>query len=229
MPIILEHLTAPTPDEIDQIRTIYETNFPPVMQKPFRVIAGGSRDGSVTVLVARDSDQPETIVGFATLAALPRTDDALYLGYLASDPLRHNQGIGGALVDFMVAFVDQNLTGVSAIVWEVEGPEPDPDHLHNRRIRFYERHGARVVTQAPTYRMPTGEASGDTIPLRLMWIPVRGRTRALDRAEISAWITGIYDLVYPGGEALAARIIAELDEPPAAGRDQSPEAGTRYT
>ncbi len=229
MPTLLEHLTTPTPDEIDQIRTIYETNFPPVMQKPFRVIADGSRDRSVTVLVARDSDQPETIIGIATLAALPRTADALYLGYLATDPLRHNQGIGGALVDFMVAFVNQNLAHVSAIVWEVEGPEPDRDHLHNRRVRFYERHGARVVTQVPTYRMPTGEANGDTIPLRLMWIPVQGRTRAPDRAEISAWINGIYDLVYPGDKALAGRIIAELDEPPATGRDRSPLQGTRYT
>jgi hypothetical protein len=99
---------------------------------------------------------------------------------------------------------------VNALVWEVEAPEADPAHIHNRRIRFYERHGARVVRMANTYRMPAGD--DDTIPLRLMWIPVRGRTHPPDRAEVAAWIDDIYDLVYPGSEALAERLIAELDD-----------------
>jgi GNAT superfamily N-acetyltransferase len=208
MPATFHHLTDPTPDEIAQIRTIYTSNFPPVMQKPFSDIEDGSRDGSVVVLVARDGDQPERITGIATLARLSRTP-SLYLGYFATDQRLHNQGLGGALFDYMVAFVTANHPDMNAVVWEVEAPEADPAHIHNRRIRFYERRGARVVRMANTYRMPAGD---DTIPLRLMWIPVRGRTHLPGCAEVAAWIDDIYDLVYPGGEALAARLIAELDD-----------------
>jgi len=214
MSITLHHLTAPTPDEIAQIKALYECNFPPVMRKPFRTITDGSRTGDVTLLVARDSDQPDRIVGMATLAALVQTP-SLYLGYLATDPQSHNQGIGGALFDFMVAQMADLQRDRNAIVWEVEAPEADPKHLHNRRIRFYERHGARVVRMANTYRMPDNE--GGEIPLRLMWIPLGGRTHPPERAEVAAWIADIYALVYPGNTQLCAQLIAELD-------DSQPEA-----
>jgi GNAT superfamily N-acetyltransferase len=214
MSITFQHLTAPTPDEIAQVRALYESNFPPVMRKPFRQIAEGSHSGDVTLLVARDDAQPDRIVGMATLAALAQTP-ALYLGYLATDPQLHNQGVGGALFEFVVARMADLHRDKNAMVWEVEAPEADPNHLHNRRIRFYERHGARVVRMANTYRMPDNE--GGEIPLRLMWIPLRGRTHPPDRAEVAAWITDIYALVYSDSAELCAQLIAELD-------DSQPEA-----
>jgi GNAT superfamily N-acetyltransferase len=211
MPVTFEHLPQPTDDDLARIQDIYESNFPPVMQKPFAVIAGGSRDGSVIVLVARDEGQPGRIVGIATLAYLPGTP-TLYLGYLAVDQRLHNRGIGGQLFRFTVAFVTDH-TSVETLVWEVEAPEPgDPAHIHNRRIRFYERLGAQVVTLASTYRMPDGNPGSGTIPLRLMWYPLGGRTTPPLKPEVASWIKDIYDLVYPGSEALAAQLIAELDD-----------------
>jgi GNAT superfamily N-acetyltransferase len=204
MPCTYQRLLHPTDDELVQIKAIYEANFPPVMQKPFDVIRGGSRDGAVIVLVARDADR---LVGMATLALLPRTA-TIYLGFLATDERLHNQGIGGALFRFMVDYVTAH-TAADSLIWEVEGPEPDPAHLHNRRIRFYERQGAHVAALVPTYRMPDG--AGDTIPLRIMWLRLRGDQTPPRPTEAAAWINDIYDLVYPGSDTLAAQIISEID------------------
>jgi len=213
MPLIFEHLPNPTDEQLTRVRAIYESNFPLVMQKPFAIIAQGSRNGAVTLLVARDQTQPQTgepIVGIATLAHLPRTP-VLYLGYFAVDLPWQNQGIGRQLFWFMVRFVTEN-AAVDAMVWEVEAPEPGhPAHIRNRRIRFYEQLGAQVVTLASTYRMPDNTPDGGTIPLRLMWLPMRGRQHPPDRAEVAAWISDIYDLVYPSSEGLAAQIIAEMN------------------
>lgn len=209
MTISFQHLTAPTPGDIAQIRALYMSNFPPVMRKPFREITDGSQTGDVTLLVAREAAPPARIVSMATLAALAETS-ALYLGFLATNQTLHNQGIGGALFDFMIEWVADFSRDKNAIVWEVEAPEADPGHLHNRRIRFYERHGARVVRMASTYRMPDEE--GGEIPMRLMWLPIQGRTHLPERAEVAAWIAAIFKLVYPDSSKLCTQIIAELDD-----------------
>ena len=187
MPFTYERLLNPTGDELAQIKAIYDENFPPVMQKPFDVISGGSRDGSVIVLVARDADQPDRLVGIATLAALSRTA-TIYLGFLATDQRLHNQGIGGTLFRFMVDYVTAQ-TSADSLIWEVEGPEPDPAHLHNRRIRFYERQGAHVAALVPTYRMPDG--AGGTIPLRIMWLRLREDQTPPRKREVVDWINDI--------------------------------------
>jgi GNAT superfamily N-acetyltransferase len=209
--MIFLRLFAPSDAVLARVQALYEANFPPVMRKPFSVIAQGSHDGSVLLLVARDEalTGSEAIIGIATLATLPNSP-SLYLGYLATDPARHNQGIGSQLFRFMVEYAAVH-TAAESIVWEVEGPEPDEHHIHNRRIRFYERLGARVVTMANTYRMP--DDHGGMIPLRLMWVPVRAEgIRLPDPALVAAWIRDIYDLVYAGCEDLAAQLIDELDE-----------------
>jgi len=46
MPVRFERLLHPTPDDLAQIKAIYDENFPPVMQKPFDVIRTGGQDDS---------------------------------------------------------------------------------------------------------------------------------------------------------------------------------------
>lgn len=208
MALLFEHCLSPTDDELAQVRHIIETNFEPVMQKPFCDIIDGTRDDSITLLVARDSAPPGHLAGIATLTTLT-SSAAIYLGYLAVETNQHNQGIGGALFRFMVDFVQAH-TSTNALVWEVEAPHADPGHINNRRIRFYERLGGRVITAAPTYRMPDDQGGSGTIPLRLMWLPVRERTAPPSRAEIAAWISDIFRLFYPDQGALLAQLIAEL-------------------
>ncbi len=204
MPLTFEHLTAPTDAELERIKTIFQSNFPPVMKKPFVQIEAGSRNGSVALLVMRDAGE---IVGMATLVLLTRAP-ILYLVYLATDQDRHNQGIGGELFDQMVRFGAEHFD-TDILIWEVEAPEPDdPMHLHNRRIRFYERHGAEIIRIAENYAMPDESGEG-IIPLRLMWLPLRGRTTPPTRAEVAAFVRDTFDMFYPGNP-LGEDIVAGL-------------------
>lgn len=205
MTIRFEHLTHPTPGDLARVRAIYESNFPPVMQKPFRLIDEGVADGTIMLLAACDAGIP---LGFATIARLPAAQ-AMYLSYFAVDSAAQNQGIGSRLFQFMAETLER-ATQANVLVWEVEAPERDPAAIENRRIRFYERLGARIAGMAATYRMPDLEP-GQTIPLRLMWLLLAGRTARPHRDEVAAWIQDIYDMVYPGEDDLAAAIIAELD------------------
>lgn len=207
--IVFGRSAPPDADKLAALRALYDANFPPVLQKPFGLLQAGIADGSIALLTAeRTLPPPARLLGFATLVPLPHSR-ALYLGYLATAPELHGMGIGGQLFDFLVRWAQDN-SDAGAVVWEVEAPEPDPDHLHNRRIRFYERHGAHLVTLAPRYRMADGQ--GGTIALRFMWIPLRADTPAPDRDTVARWIRDLYPLVYPGAEAFAETLIAELHE-----------------
>jgi GNAT superfamily N-acetyltransferase len=208
MSLYFEHLTHPTADEFDQIRQIIETNFAPFNQKPFAMITGGCQAGTVTILVARES-AGGPIRAVATFTPLPGGLPTLYLGYFVVDQHRHSQGIGSAFFGDMAAFINQHFEH-NALVWDVEGLGlDDPDHLDSRRVRFYERQGAHVVTSAATYRMPL-DGDRELFPLRLMWLPLHGRTAGPDRPEVAAWLTAIFALFYPQHGALLAQIIAEL-------------------
>lgn len=211
MPFTYERLHHPTGGEFDQIKLIFDTNFAPHMQKPFAMLTTGCQDGTITLLVVRDG-AGGPILGAATLTPLPDLP-TLYLGYFVVDQHRHNQGIGSEFFRFMVDFINQHFEH-NALVWDVEGVSlDDPAHLNSRRIRFYERLGAQVVTLAPTYRMPLHEAldpNGSTFPLRLMWLPLRGRTASPDKTEVSAWISAIHTMFYPDHRALLDQILAEL-------------------
>jgi len=80
---------------------------------------------------------------------------------------------------------------------EVE-PENPLDALDDatRRIRFYERHGAQIITETGHYLMPTSNGQ-PPIPMRLMWANLDGRTPLLTLDEIRRWIQGIFETVYP--------------------------------
>lgn len=203
-----EALPAPTDHEFDQIRRIYEASFPRVHQKPFIDMVNGVRSGSITLLVVRNESR--AITGFATLLRLPNTP-TLYLVYFALDAAARSQGTGSDFFRYMVDHIARR-GDVDTLVWEVEAPETDnPDEIHRRRIRFYERLGAQIVTLALNYRMVDFEKGEGTIPLRLMWLSLPNRSRPLTRADVTAWIRDIYALVYQDTQWLADQIIAEIN------------------
>lgn len=202
------HLIHPNVSQIQQIQQIYESNFPASERKPFPELLYGCQSGMITLLVAEDNQPHERIVGIALLLALPDTS-AMYLPYIAITRAQQNEGLGSALFRYMVSFLAQYPDHIDALVWEVEPPVLNaPRHIQNRRIHFYQRLGAQIVTEAPDYCMPNLEGEG-VVPLRLMWVAI-GNHQGPTLQDTISWIRGIYDVAYSDYSDLCDRIIATV-------------------
>lgn len=152
-------------------------------------------------------DPSGSILGFASLVRLPKAP-AMYLVYLAVDDRMQGQGLGAQMFGHLAATLTAS-TDCNALVWEVHPPRPDdPAHNDSRRIRFYERQGAELLALGQPYQMPTPD--GRIVPMRLMWLPLRGRTTPPTKTEVIAWVAGIYAWVYPGQDDLLATITADI-------------------
>ncbi len=123
-----------------QLKTVYDRDlreaFPPAELKPLR---------SIEALLAQGRYEPwclfdgEEIVGAAFLW-LVRPGWAL-LDYLCVARSRRNDGLGGALLEQLVAARPDTV-----IFGEVEVPEEAPDPaMAQRRLGFYARHSARTA------------------------------------------------------------------------------------
>ncbi len=204
----VEHLAEPTTTDLEQLEPIYLAGFPPSERDPFEDLVRAVRQGTLTLLVAKEDEPGGEIAGFMLLLpSLPGTT-AAYLPYFAIDERRRGQGVGSRLFGFMQDFLAVQ-GRVDAVVWEVEAQVPgDPEAQPNRRIRFYRRLGGRLVTMIPNYLMPNFE--GGILPAHLMWIPIGARQHDPDRAEVIAWVRGIYTVGYPYHLDLCEQIVAEL-------------------
>jgi len=90
----------------------------------------------------------------------------------------------------------------TALVWEVERPEPgaSPEDPKRRRIAFYQRHGGILLDRVGDFRMPdlTLEHAVDvysTLPAALMWATT-GKRSALTHAETRAIVAAVYRVGY---------------------------------
>ena len=114
------------------------------------------------------------LVGLAVVLPL-RTASAVLLEYLAVDPLARGGGLGGELFERVVVDLHAADSPPDGLIFEVDPPEEaagDERQIRLRRIAFYERHGAVLITGVGTYRAPSLTGSGE-VPYRLMWRPVK--------------------------------------------------------
>ena len=114
-------------------------------------------------------------------------DDFVFLEHFAVDPACRSGGIGGQMLDAMLA-----RCGKRACL-EAELPETE---LAARRIGFYERHGFTVNTGYP-YCQPALVPGGDPLPMHLL---TTGGSCAA--CELRAMETLVHTRVY--GQAPAA-------------------------
>ena len=115
---------------------------------------GSQPDGETIVSVLMDSvaadQQDDVLVVLEQMDAMHPTSAHWYLPWLAVDPGRQRDGLGGRLLDLGLRRVDRD--GVPAYL---ETPNP-------RTIAFYERRGFQVTGQA---------RSGDCPPITAMMRP----------------------------------------------------------
>jgi len=202
------HLTTPTPREWAQIEQIYTESFLPAERDPFPVITEGVEHSSLMLLAAQNGAD---VIGLALVTPLLDIP-VLFLPYLAIHSDYRGQGVGGGLFRFMIEWLTEEIDS-TALVWEVEpAPPDDPTHNRSRRIRFYERSGADLIPMTNSYRMPNLETGIGALPLWLMWIPLRGERRPLEKSEVIAWVEAIYRTDYPDHMDLCAQIVEDIQK-----------------
>lgn len=142
---------------------LYESAFPPDQRVPVEALLSMMAAGEPTVAMLAVLEEAGRLVG---LVIFERAEcpPALFLWYLAVIPERRNQGLGARIYRRIIAEYADGCTGV---VFDVEIPElaadPAVQALRARRIEFYRRLGARLLTGIDY----TVQANADYPPARL--------------------------------------------------------------
>ncbi len=190
------------------LRAIYEANFPPSQRVAFEHLIAAVEGDSLHLLVAWLADEA---VGLALFAPLEGTQ-AVVLEYLAVRSDLQGQGIGGRLLDHLIDLL-RSEGRASGLLLEVEAVHHGPPHetvQRQRRVRFYERHGAVIVACAPHYRAPDLSGPG-VLYYHLMWIPLAEAAVPSGeqlRALVRALLVQSYDLL--PNDPLVQAVLADL-------------------
>jgi ribosomal protein S18 acetylase RimI-like enzyme len=130
---------------------LYETAFPPeerVLVSAFLKILKAKERGqllSTEMLAAVDEDQHMTGMVFYEFHPEERT---AALWYMAIDTQLRSQGLGSRVYHEIVSRAQ--VAGCQAMLFEVEIPDnahsPEAQILAKRRIQFYRRNGAKLLT-----------------------------------------------------------------------------------
>ncbi len=145
-------------NDLQAIKAIYEGAFPVEERRPWVDFEQRASDNDTffTIDVVVDSDR---VVGFISTWRLPM---ALYVEHFAIDPAMRGKGVGGMLLDHIIAGTQL------PVILEVEIPDesPRPDMAH-RRIDFYRRHGFDTI-DGIDYVQPPYARNLPEVPMLLM-------------------------------------------------------------
>lgn len=164
-----------------QVRRIYEDGFAPHLRAGFASLTTG-REAGESALALVQGGEPR---GFIMLRPLDGSG-WMFLRYFVAG--QRGQGLGGIMWDRLMAWLGAG--HYPLLVWDVEDPdEPGCDpaevEIRNRRIRFYQRHGGRLLP-VQGYGNPHGD---DWTPMRLMAAPAPGGT---ERPGTPAIVAAVY-------------------------------------
>jgi GNAT superfamily N-acetyltransferase len=187
---VLEPVEALDAGAAGEIRRIYEDGFPAHLRADFTTLADRPEPGEAALALVRGR-QP---CGFVMLRWLGETGWT-FLRYFVVDERLRGQGVGATMWDKLLARL--RAEGSTLLVFDVEDPDepgcdPAESTVRSRRIRFYQRHGARLLP-VRGYRNPhgSGDQAGWT-PMLLMAAPVAPDTPAPGAAEAPAIVSAVY-------------------------------------
>jgi ribosomal protein S18 acetylase RimI-like enzyme len=198
-------------DDAARFAAIYETSFAARERGDTAELLADVESGRRRCDVAREAGE---LIGFALALPLAGTGIA-FLEFLAIDAERRNAGLGGRLL----AHLQESLaaSGTRGLVLEVEPPwavDGTERELRERRVAFYERHGAAVVECAPAYRTPDLADAARRVPFTLLWSPLDAAAPRILEGEplrqcVRAILTQSYEL--DPGDPLVDEVVAALD------------------
>ncbi|MBP6963995.1 MAG: GNAT family N-acetyltransferase [Armatimonadetes bacterium] len=181
MPIEIQKIVAAPEEIMESIRSLYEISFPKEELRPFEQIVGElsspGEERRTHMIAALDG---EKVLGLSVFVLFP-TASLGYLWFLCVDPDTRGLGLGGRLYDASVEWLrrDAEALGVdlSGVIFEVERLTTEAHPIYgdpHRRIRFYERLGARMIA-GYDYHQPPIPPHGP-VALQLMFHPMAGQT-----------------------------------------------------
>lgn len=130
---------------------LYESAFPPYEKIPvsnfLKALKGvKDREDREPHLLAAVNEKSE-FVGMAYYEGISHLSVG-YLVYFAVDPSKRNNGIGGKIYQEILELIQNE--NLNCLVFEVEDPQetefPEGKSLAARRILFYKRQGAKLLT-----------------------------------------------------------------------------------
>ena len=154
------------PDELrEQARTLYESSFPIEELRDF----DGLFDREAALLVARDGD---ALLGFSVFRYLAEASLG-YLWYICVDQSTRGQGIGRQLYQRTLDSLGKNGNCLKGLIFEVERLDSESHPVYGdpiRRVKFYERLGARLILGYDYWQPPIPPHG--PVALQLMFHPI---------------------------------------------------------
>jgi len=186
---------APLPQAlVSQVWTIAEDSFPPEEREPCQDFLQPIENGRSILYLACLGDK---VAGFTKLTRLGQS--LIYLmEYLAVNEKFRNRGIGSQILHFIREDLQHQLT--AGILLEVEPPPSAAGshrQLRERRIRFYQRHGAARILDHDAYRMPSTIDEG-SLWMHLMWLPVCAGCLPPANLSLKGLLNLLFQEAYPG-------------------------------
>jgi len=171
-------------------------------------------DFDPVLMIAEDRNR--NVIGLSFVFYFPELNIG-YLQYIASDPGRARRGIGGAMYEALRELLDGR--GARGLLFDVPPDDPakvfDPERLptNRKRIRFYERYGARVVEGTEWDVVPNPR--NENYLTLLMFDPIghagqlrQGRARAAVRRILMS------QFGYEADDPFVARIVRSFRDDP---------------
>jgi GNAT superfamily N-acetyltransferase len=181
--------------QLDAVRSVFEEAFPPWQREPFDDLVARERAGHATTVIVLDSGQPLALAVTSCLASVRWS----YLEYFAVAVDHRDRGVGGQL---------WRATGRDLIaraqpgrlVLEVDDPAGAAEgsserRERERRIRFYQRQGARFLP-ARDYTVPHLDGTDGSEPMLLLWAAIAEGTLTPSPSELSTLLPAVYAAGY---------------------------------
>ena len=133
--------------------------------------------------------QAEQLVGYATVCSMADCQ-TLWLDLLAVLPQYQSAGFGGKLFEAIYQKYCGPFRGMLLCAERVDSKDPEYARQQQRRLQFYEKHGAYRLKTDFLLPVPSGG-----LPMYLYYKPHKGILR-LSRGEQVAMITEMFDYCY---------------------------------
>lgn len=210
--LVFTSLTASGLLSDDSWWEIYNEAFPPSEREPSQVIVNSLEIGIGQAFAARSNG---ATIAIATTHLL-KNPPAVFLVYLATKKVLRGRGSGGELLEYAWESGRQKLSEhgfpATGLVAEVDAPEQSDDreekHVRERRIAFFARHGAELLSRA--YTQPAVDGT-TTVPMRLVFRSAQGFERP-DSTFTDALVRAIYFEKYHTANGIAKESLTSLLE-----------------